>query len=180
MKQNKNEVSNGYGNDNSFQNFKANYEPKINFLSSFDMKQICVSSCTLIILVVMLLAFIRPATAGISAYAEFERTLAPATIEILKKHGLPVAHNRECPWFYQSCIPGSYTLKFHQADEIPQQAILDIIKMCMNYYEQRGRKELFRIVIYRESHKKWRESLFLGIGVLTTMKPYFELIIGRK
>lgn len=120
------------------------------------------------------------AIAGKYPYADFKDTIVYETVEILKRHGMPVAHDRELPWFYISGIPGSYTLSFYQADEIPQQAVLDSVKLCMEVYEQRGRKERFRIVMYRESAKEWRDSLFLGVGVLTTMKPYFELSIGRK
>ena len=118
--------------------------------------------------------------AGIYPYAEFKDTVVYETVEILKAHGMPVAHSRELPWFYISGIPGSYTLTFYQADEIPKQAVLDIVELCIKFYEQRDRKERFRIVMYRESAKEWRDSLFLGIGGLTTMKPYFELSIGSK
>lgn len=119
------------------------------------------------------------AMAGKSSYPEFLPELSHETVEILKRHGMPVAQDREDPWFRISGVPGIYTLKFHQADEIPQQAVLDVVKLCMDFYELRGRKEKFRIVLYRESHMEWRNSLFLGVGTLTTMKPHFELTIGR-
>jgi len=133
-----------------------------------------------LLLAIPLLAMSLSAVAGKYPYAEFMDTIAYEAIEILKKHGMPVTHDRELPWLYTSGIPGSYTLILHQADEIPQQAVLDIVKLCINYYEQHGRKERYRVVIYRESAEEWRKSLFLGIGVLTTMKPYFELTIGEK
>jgi hypothetical protein len=120
------------------------------------------------------------AMAGKYPYAEFKDTVAYEAIEVLKKHGMHVTHDRELPWFYISGIPGSYTLKFHQAEEIPPQAVLDIVKLCMDFYVQRGRKERFHVVMYRETHEEWRKSLLLGIGNLTTMKPYFELTIGRE
>lgn len=130
-----------------------------------------------LIFVFTLVAMAQHAEAGKYPYAEFLPTLAHETREILKKHGLPVADNRENPWFYDAGIPGSYTLYFYQADEIPQQAELDIIKLCMDFYVQRGRKERFRIVMYRESADEWRKSLFFGVATLTTMKPFFELTI---
>ena len=133
-----------------------------------------------LLLALTLLVMAQPAAAGKYPYAKFQDTVAYETIEILKKHGLPVTHDRELPWFYISAIPGSYTLKFHRADEIPQQAVLDIVKLCMDFYVQRGRKEYFHIVMYRESHEEWRKSLFLGVATLTTMKPFFELTIGRE
>lgn len=143
------------------------------------LRRMCVVwGCLLLALTLLVMA--QPAAAGKYPYAEFLPTLTHETREILKKHGMPVADNRENPWFYNSGIPGSYTLYFHQADEIPQQAVLDIIKLCMDFYVQRGRKEYFHIEMYRESADEWRKSLFLGVATLTSMKPYFELTIGRE
>lgn len=121
-----------------------------------------------------------PAFAGKYPNPEFMKTFEYEAIEILKKHGMPVTHDRELPWLYTDGIPGSYLLKFHRADEIPQQAVVEIAGMCLSYYDQRGRKERFHVVMYRESHEEWRKSLLLGVGVLTTMKPFFELTIGEK
>lgn len=133
------------------------------------------------VLVLLLLCMIAPNLwAGKYPYAEFKDTVAYEAIEVLKKHGLPVSHDRELPWFYISGIPGSYTLSFYQSDEIPQQAVLDIVRLCIEFYGQRGRKERFHMVMYHESHEEWRKSLFLGIGPLTTMKPFFELTIGEN
>lgn len=147
---------------------------------SMNVKRIRIAWAMHLFLASLLLAITPPVWAGKYPYAEFLPTLSYATVEILKKHGMPVAHDRDNPWAYSAGIPGSYTLKFHRADEIPQQAVLDIVKLCMDFYEQRGRKERFRIVMYHASHKEWRKSLFLGIGGITTMKPFFELTIGRK
>jgi hypothetical protein len=127
-----------------------------------------------------ILAISLSAMAGKYPYAEFVPTLAHETIEILKKHGMPVTHDRGNPWFTLSGIPGSYTLHFSQSDEIPRQAVLDVVQLCMDFYEQRGRRERFRIFLYRESREEWRKSLFLGIGMLAGVKPYFELTIGRR
>lgn len=145
-----------------------------------NLRRMCVVWGKHLLLALTLLTMAQPAAAGKYPYARFQDTVDYETIEILKKHGMPVTHDRELPWFYISGIPGSYTLKFHQADEIPQQAVLDIVKLCMDFYMQRGRKERFHVVMYRETHEEWRKSLFLGIGVFTTMKPYFELTIGEK
>jgi hypothetical protein len=103
-------------------------------------------------------------------------------IEIQKKYGMPVEHNKgENPWYWISYSPHSITLKFHQADEIPQQAVLDIIKLCMAFYEKDGRKGRYRILMYRESHEAWRKSLFIGMDFgQSRINPYFELTIGRK
>lgn len=144
------------------------------------MRRTHVMSLRSIVLVLLFLVAAAPAMAGKYPYAEFIPALSYETVEILKKHGMPMTHDREDSWFKISGVPGSYILKFHRADEIPQQAVLDIVKLCLDFYEQRGRKERFRIVMYRESHEEWRESLFLGIGALTNMEPFFELTIGEK
>jgi hypothetical protein len=93
---------------------------------------------------------------------------------------MSASHDRENPWFKISGIPGSYTIYLYLADEIPQQAVLDIIKLCFDFYEKRERREHFRILMYHESFNEWRESLFLGIGSLARIKPFFELTIGRE
>jgi hypothetical protein len=133
-----------------------------------------------LLFVLVQLAIVPTAMAGIYPYAEFKDTVSYEAKEILKKHGMPVAHDRESPWFAISGVPGSYTIWLYQSDEIPQPAVLEIVKLCMDFYEQRGRKERFRIVMYRESEEEWRKSLFLGIGALAGIKPYFELTIGRN
>ena len=127
------------------------------------------------------LTFVSVASAGVYPYAEFKDTITPKTVEILKKHGMPVALDREDPWFAISGVPGNYTVWLHRSDEIPQQAVLDIVKLCMDFYQQRGRKETFHLVIYRESREEWRKSLFLGIGYFAGIKPFFEFTLeGAK
>lgn len=145
-----------------------------------NLRRICVVWGRHLLLMFTLLAMAQPAVAGKYPYAEFLPTLSHEASEILKKHGLPVADNREDPWFGINGIPGSYTVWLHQSNEIPQQAVLDIVKLCMDYYEQRGRKERFRIVMYHESKDEWRKSLFIGIGAFAGVKPFFELTIGEK
>jgi hypothetical protein len=140
-----------------------------------------------VILVLLMLCIALPATAGKYPYAEFKDVVSIETKKILKKHGMPV-DDRDFrkqatfpnPWFAMSGVLGSYTVWLFQSDEIPQQAVLDIVKLCLDFYEQRGRKERFRIVMYKESEEEWRKSLFLGIGALAGVKPFFELTIGRN
>jgi hypothetical protein len=84
---------------------------------------------------------------------------------------MDVKQDRECPWFYWAAIPGHYTIYFYRADEIPQAAKLEAIRFCMDLYEQRGRKEHFRIKMFRETladDNRW----FSGV------KPFFEMTIG--
>ena len=126
------------------------------------------------------LTFASFALADVHPYAEFQNTITPRTIEILRRHGMPVAPDREDAWLATSSIPGNYTIWLHRSDEIPQQAVLDIVKLCMDLYQQRGRKETFRLVIYRESKEQWRKSLFLGIGYFAGVNPFFELTLQRE
>ena len=133
-----------------------------------------------LLLMPFLLGFAPLTLAGKYSYPEFLPVLTRGAVQILQKHGMPVRLDRENPWLYVSGILGDYTLKFHKSDDIPRQAILDVIELCMDAYEKRGQKEAFRIVMYRETHKEWRESLFLGIGALTSMEPVVEFTIGRE
>jgi hypothetical protein len=119
------------------------------------------------------------AHAGKHAYPEFLPTISYEVIEVLIKHGMSASHDRENPWFKISGIPGSYTIYLYLADEIPEQAVMDITKLCLNYYETRNRRERFSLLIYYESSEERRKSLFFGIGSLARIKPFFELTIGR-
>jgi len=125
-----------------------------------------------------LLVISQPAVAGKYPKAEFEDKLFYEVVEILIKHGMPMKHNHVSNvWFTNSAIPGSYTIFLYRSDEIPQQAVLDTVKLCMDSYVQRGRKERFRILMYRETADEKRKSGFLTFGML---KPYFELTIGEN
>lgn len=128
---------------------------------------------------ILILAIAPIASAGIYPYAESKNPIASRTVEILRMHGMSVAVDREDPWVAISGVPGDYTIWLHRSDEIQQQAILDIVKFCMDFYEQRGHVESIRLVVYKQSKEEWRKSLFLGIGYLARIKPFFELILKR-
>ncbi|NWG88139.1 MAG: hypothetical protein HXY26_11635 [Hydrogenophilaceae bacterium] len=125
-----------------------------------------------IFLVLFLLLPYLQANAGKHAYPELIDHVAHETREILKKHGMPVKQNVENPWFRHSASPGNYTLIFYLSDEIPLEAKLDVIRLCMRLYQERGRKYLFRIVMYQEAQAD-RHRWFSGI------EPSFELTIGK-
>lgn len=108
---------------------------------------------------------------GTHPYPELIDHIAPQTREILRDHGLPAYEKKEQPWFRWTGRPGYYTLYFYRADEIPQAAKLEIIKLCMTLYEERGRKEQFRIFMYQEKEDEKRKW-FSGV------KPFFELTVG--
>lgn len=95
---------------------------------------------------------------------------------------MPVEHDKgDNPWYAISGSPRSITLYLFKAEEIPQQAILDIVKLCMDLYEKDGRKGRYGIEMYHESFESWQKSLFFGIDCgLNRIKPYFVLTIGRK
>lgn len=113
----------------------------------------------------------RPAQAGKYPYPELIDRISYEITEILIKNGLPAKHDRECPWFYWSAIPGDYTIYFFKADEIPQNAKFETIRYCMDLYEKRGRKERFRIKMYYETITQ-RNKLFSAV------EPFFDLSIG--
>lgn len=148
------------------------------------MKAILIRFTTITSLLIQLsviLTFSSPTLAGVYPYAEFKDTITSKTVDILKKNGMAVALDRENPWFAISGVPGNYTLWLYRSDEIPQEAVLDIVKLCVDSYHQRGRKETFHLAIYRESKEEWRKSLFLGIGYFAGIRPFFELSLeGAK
>jgi hypothetical protein len=146
-------------------------------------KQMYVFGGVQLLLAFMFLSMALPATAGKYPYAKLDFEIRDAVLDILKKYGMPVARDRETPWLAIDGRPGHYSIIFHRADEIPQGVVLETVKLCMDMYQKQGLKEhleSIRILIYRESKEEWRKSLFLGIGTLTTVKPFFELTIGRK
>lgn len=124
------------------------------------------------------------AHAGKGAYPELINKISYDTLEILKKHGMSIQHEmiekqhgmlvhsvREQPWFRSDAATGRYTLLFFQADEIPLEAKLEVIRYCMELYEERGSKERFRIIMHREAFKP-------EIPFFSGRKPFFQLTIG--
>jgi|GEM_PF-6489595 len=148
----------------------------------FNQGRKCVSRVVPLLAAFIFLAAVLPASAG-HPYAELSFEISDAVLHILKKHGFPVARDRETPWLDIDGIPGRYSIIFYRADEIPQGVVLETVKLCMDLYKKQGLKERLeriRIFMYRESKEQWRKSLFLGIGGLTKVKPFFELTIGRR
>ena len=126
---------------------------------------------TVCVLFAMLLLLAVQAQAGKGNYPGLVDKISYDVREILIKHGMSVRHDRENGWFYQSGSTGSYTISFFKADEIPLAAKLETIQYCMELYEEKKRKERFRIKMYRETLKE-ENRLFSGV------KPFFELTIG--
>jgi hypothetical protein len=118
------------------------------------------------------------AHAGKYPYAEFLPELVKRARNVLQDHGMPIKQDRSSKWIFVSATPGDYVLKFHLAEDIPKDAVLDVVDLCIEAYEERGSNERYRIIMYRESHEEWRESLFLGIGILSSIEPYMEFTIG--
>jgi len=84
----------------------------------------CVSWGALLLLAFMFLAAALPAAAGKHSYAELSIEIREDVLEILKKYGMPVARDRETPWFAIDGRPGHYSIIFYRADEIQQGAEL--------------------------------------------------------
>ena len=105
--------------------------------------------------------------------------------EILKKHGLPIyqvwegdgSRSKPNPWLRsggKGCWWGEHCIELYQADEIPNKAKVEIISYSMEMYEKRGRSEIFKIRMYRESAPV-QHSWF------SDPKPFFDLTIeGNK
>lgn len=111
------------------------------------------------------------AHAGKGPYPELIDQITDDVVDILIKHGMPLRHGRENPWFWHASSTGNYTLLFYQADEIPQEAVLEIIQYCMNLYEKTGRSNKFRVLMYREAFKP-------KIRLFSDGNFFFRLTIG--
>lgn len=92
-------------------------------------------------------------------------------VDILIKHGMPVKHDREDPWLKLAASTGNYKISFYQAEEVPQEAIIEVVRYCMNLYEKGGRKDKFKILLYRESFKP-------QLRLFSDGNVYFKLTIG--
>lgn len=111
------------------------------------------------------------AHAGKGAYPELRDQIVDDVKNILIKHGMPVRHDRENPWFWHASSAGNHKLSFYQADEVPQEAIIEVIRYCMNLYEKRGRSEKFKILMYREVFKP-------QLRLISDGNFFFKLTIG--
>ena len=132
-----------------------------------------VSICLIIIFLVPGISILQSAQAGKYPYPELLPSISYEVVEILRKYGMPVQHEREDPWLKVDGIPGNYAIYFYQADEIPQAAKIETIKFCMDLYEKGGKKENFTIVMYQE---KFEASL----GLFSRLKPFFKLTLKGK
>ena len=136
-----------------------------------------------IIIALLFVLFLIKNNFGKHPYPVLINDISWDVCQILKKHGLAinneyveekgtlVGKTRDQPYYRSDAAPGSYTLLLYMADEIPQEAKTEIIRYCMDLYEKRGRKERFKIFMYRESAPQYH-SWFSG------PKPYFKLTIG--
>lgn len=106
-----------------------------------------------------------------TGYPELSLRITHEIVEILIKNGVPARHDRNIPWAGISAVPGKYTINFYQTDEIPLAAQMETIEFFMNLYEERDRKERFRLKMYRET-KEERRGWFSGV------EPFFEMTIG--
>ena len=127
------------------------------------------------LIIIICLGGALTAMAGKHPYQPLGKEIGYTVIEILKKHGMPVYHDRENSWFYTSSgsdswIGGnpSFGLHFYKGQEIPLEAQLEIIQYCMKLHESRGRKEIIRIEMRSQPFKP---ELFRP-------KPYFELTLN--
>lgn len=111
------------------------------------------------------------AYAGKGAYPDPINQIVDDVKNILIKHGMPVRHDRENAWFKHAASTDNYKLSFYKADEVPQEAIIEVIRYCMNHYEKNGRSEKFKILLYREVFKP-------QLRLFSDGNAFFRLTIG--
>ncbi|MFP4517723.1 MAG: hypothetical protein ACLFNV_13095 [Desulfovibrionales bacterium] len=131
-----------------------------------------------ILATVLILAFmglIMPSFAGKHPYQELTDKIVDDIKIILRKHDLPVYHNKENRWLKYSAgtdswIGGSpaYGLYLYEAYAIPLEAQMEIIEYLVKLHESRGRRETIRLQMRMEAFKP---GLFKA-------NPYFEMILN--
>lgn len=131
------------------------------------------------------MGMLAPSTAhaGKGAYPVLINDISWDVCQILKKYGLPIKDRMaeengnlvrkvwDQPYYRSDAATGHYTLLFFQADEIPQEAVIEIIRYCLDLYDKRGRNEKFKINMHREAFKP-------EIPFFSGRKPFFKLTIG--
>lgn len=121
----------------------------------------------------MVITSLTMAYAGKHPYPELNDQIVDGVVNILIKHGMPVRGDRENPWYKCSYGPNKYSLYFYQSNEIPQQAIVEVVGYIMDLYEKNGRKDRFSILMYREPFKP-------RLRLISDGKVFFKLIIEPK
>ncbi len=104
--------------------------------------------------------------------------------EILNKYNIHIdqkwlgdaSSRKKQPWLNpggKGCWWGGNCVEIYRADEIPQEAKLEIIKYCIDMYEKRGRKEKFKVSMFFGAMPNNRSLLF-------GPKPFMQLTIDRS
>ena len=126
------------------------------------------------LLLIIFLCITLTANAGKHPYQPIGREISYNVIEILKKYGIPVKHDRGSKWYRSSqgsdsWVGGTPSLGVHLYNglKIPHAAQMEIIQYCMKLHESRGRREIIRITIRKEFFEP----------LLIKPKPYFELTL---
>lgn len=133
----------------------------------------------LYIVAIFLLVFITTQSvwAVMHAYPELIDQISYELVEILNKNGLYIRHDRGSSWLDLSAGSNRYTINYFQADEIPFAAKIETVRFLLKLYEDRGRKERFRVKMFRETQEEVRAP-FYERGTLFGKVPFFEMTIG--
>ncbi len=126
--------------------------------------------------------------------AEFGADVSIESRAILRSHGLDVAESfidedgglkargvpaEEDAYLFTSFTDNSFSLRMYNGREIPDQAFLDLIAMCLEFRAEREAVDGCRVVVRKENHLEWRNSRFLGIFP-SRFKPMLDFHIGGE
>ncbi|WP_018947570.1 hypothetical protein [Thioalkalivibrio sp. AKL17] len=126
--------------------------------------------------------------------AEFGADVSIESNAILRSHGLDAAESfidedgglkaRDVPaeedaYIFRAYRDNFFSLRLYNGREIPDQAFLDLIAMCLEFRAEREAVDGCRIVVYQENHLEWRNSRFLGLFP-SRFKPMLEFHIGGE
>ena len=127
--------------------------------------------------------------------AEFGADVSIESKAILRSHGLDARESfidedgrlksrggagmgeGEDRYLFTAFRDNSFSLRMYNGRDIPDQAFLDLIAMCLEFRAEREAVDGCRIVVYQENHVEWRRSRFLGIFP-SSFEPMLEFHIG--
>ncbi len=109
------------------------------------------------------------------AFPELSMRIAYEVREILMRHGMPLSHDGEDPWFSVQPLLNfvgvgevSYLLYLDRMNEVPLAARMEIVEYCMRLHEAMGGHEYIRLQMRATPRQR----------TLLPPKPDFELVLN--
>ncbi|MDX5363535.1 MAG: hypothetical protein LPJ91_05210 [Pseudazoarcus pumilus] len=108
-------------------------------------------------------------------FPELSMQIAFDVREIMIRHGMPLSHEGEDPWFsvqpmlnFVGVGEVSYLLYLDRMNEVPMAARMEIVEYCMRLHESVGGREYIRLQMRATPRQQ----------ALLRPKPDFELVLN--